>query len=205
MAYKRKSSYANKKRTRRPMKKRKMTSKRSFTKRVKSIVLKTTETKSKLISWNKVELFHNVFSTTQNLHLNQAPGMPVGGGGQDSRIGDRINTIGFKVRMLLGQKGDRPNVNWRYMFYSIPKGSSIGYADVFKNVTGNVLLDEPNRDRVRVLKTGFFRPNQARDFFVRIKAGIFSSESSQFVRIKPGKSYKNGQVHTLLRFLFFKS
>ena len=99
-------------------------------------------------------------SVSQNFHLNQASAMPPDGGGQINRIGDRINSVGFKIRMLLGQKGDRPNVHWRYVVHTIPKTSSTAYGDVFKNITGNVLLDEANRDRVKVITTGVWWPNQ---------------------------------------------
>jgi len=85
----------------------------------------------------------------------------VGGGQQGGRIGDQINTIGWKIRCLFGQKGDRPNVNWKFMVFSVPKGGSVSYSDVFKNITGNVMLDEPNSDYTKVLFMRSFRPNQA--------------------------------------------
>jgi len=163
MAYKRKMTYANTSSYRRSQKrkpKRKIKAKTSFAKRVKRVVMKVSETKRAPISWNKVELFHNVFSTTQNLHINSAAVMPTGGGlQQGNRIGDQIDTIGWKVRCLLGQKGDRPNVNWRLMVYSIPKGGSIAYGDVFKNITANVLLDEPNTDYTQVIYQRNLRPS----------------------------------------------
>ncbi len=47
------------------------------------------------------------------------------------------------------------------MVYSVPKGSTIVYTDVFVNTTVVGILDEPNKDHIKVLKQGFFRPNQA--------------------------------------------
>jgi hypothetical protein len=65
MAYKRKSTM--KKRTKRPTKKRKTGKKTSFAAKVKQVVMKVAETKRLSISWTKVELFHNVLSTSQML------------------------------------------------------------------------------------------------------------------------------------------
>ncbi len=116
------------------------------------------------ISWNKVEVNHNTFATTQNLFINAAATMPVVGGAQSgNRIGDQISTAGWKVKMLLGQKADRPNVTWRIVCYSIPKNGSINYADVFKNVTGHVLLDEHNTDTTRILYQKYLRPSPSLD------------------------------------------
>ena len=53
-------------------------------------------------------------------------------------------------------------MNFRYVVYSIPKGSPVSYADVFIPTTNVVMLDEMNRDRVKVLKQGYWRPDQAR-------------------------------------------
>ncbi len=91
---------------------RKTVKKTTFAKRVKNVVMKASETKRINISWTKIELYHNVLSLSQMLKLNDSTIMPQVGSRQIDRIGDRINSIGWTVRMLLGQKGDRPNVNW---------------------------------------------------------------------------------------------
>ncbi len=68
--------------------------------------------------------------------------------------------------MLCGQKGDHPNVTWRWFAVQFPGtvnlvGTNLPYNNVFENTTGNVLLDEIQRDTCRVLATGYMRPNQA--------------------------------------------
>jgi hypothetical protein len=148
------------KRTKRPIKKRK-TTRKTFAKRVKSVVMKVSETKKCQRSFAKIEMFHNVFSNTQCYHLNSASNMPSGGSSTFARVGDRMNSIGWKIKLLIGQKGDRPNVNFRWMAFSIPKGGTLDYASVFENVTNNIMLDDPNRDTTRVLASGYMRPNQA--------------------------------------------
>jgi len=164
MAYKRKMVYANTSSYRRSQKrnpKRKKAAKTtSFAKRVKKIVLKTCELKRAPVNVSKIEVFHNVFLGHTYL-LNNSTTMPPGGGGQTNRIGDSINTIGYKINCLFGQKFDRPNVTWRFMVFQVPKGGSITYGDVFRTTTGNIFLDEPNRDHKKVLMSRTFRPNQA--------------------------------------------
>lgn len=164
MAYlKRKRMTYKKKATKKPYRK-KTVKKTSFAKKVRRIVLRASEPKRAPISWNKVELFHNVFSTTQNMFINSAATMPtVGGTQQGQRIGDQINVSGWKVKCLFGQKADRPNVTWRIVCYSVPKGQSIAYGDIFKNITGNVLLDEHNTDTTKILYEKYLRPSPSLD------------------------------------------
>jgi hypothetical protein len=55
--------------------------------------------------------------------------MPAQGIGDNQRVGDRINTSGINLKKIFGQKGDRPNVNWRYIVLSTPPGGSLLYAN----------------------------------------------------------------------------
>jgi len=112
--------------------------KKSTKKPVKRIVMKETETKKKPVSWNKVEMLHNVLSSTQMLHINQASLMPTTGTTQQTRIGDRIDILGRKIRLL----------------------SAAPYTVVFEAVTNNVLLDDPNKETTKVLVSGYIRSNQ---------------------------------------------
>lgn len=159
MAYKRKRMTYKKKATRKPYRK-KAIKRKTFAKRVRAVVLRTCEMKRTPVAVAKLEVFHNVWLGSTYL-LNNQTTMPAGGGGQTNRIGDQINVLGWKIRCLFGQKGDRPNVSWRFMVFQVPKGTSVAYADVFRNVTGNIMLDETNTDHVKVLMVRNFRPNQA--------------------------------------------
>lgn len=140
----------------------------TFAKRVKRVLMKTCEPKTKTANFGKVEMYHNCFyngggvTLTGNVcHLNASALMPAGGTLDSQRIGDQIYMSHFRLKMLIGQKGDRPNVNFRYLILSVPKGSPIVYGDWFINTTGNILLDDPNKDFVKVIKQGTWRPNQA--------------------------------------------
>lgn len=143
------------------------TKRRRLVRIIKKTVLKTTELKEKHVHHGKTEIYHNCFynvsgvSTGMILHLNNATALSTQGVGQDQRVGDEIYTTGFKVKMLIGQKADRPNVNWRWIACIVPKGSSISYGNWFTSTTSNVMLDDPNKDFVKVIARGFWRPNEA--------------------------------------------
>ena len=130
--------------------------------------MRTCEPKTKTANFNKGEIYHNCFYNGGGVtltgyvsHINVSTLMPTIGVLDSQRVGDQINISQFRLKMLVGQKADRPNVNFRYLVLSVPKGSPISYGDWFINTTSNILLDDPNPDFVKVLKQGFWRPNQA--------------------------------------------
>lgn len=150
---------------------------KQFAKKVKKVIMKTTESKKVGYSWGKYELYHNggvAGAGLGRVQINLSSTMPPTGTGEMNRIGDQINLSGWKIRMVLGQKADRPNVNFKYWVLKVPKGSSFSYNDWFKNFTSNVLLDDINEDFVKVLKTGSFKPyrgdlNNGTDEFTFVK------------------------------------
>lgn len=167
MAYKRKRSYSKKRVVRRRSTKGATASRRRLLTLIKKTVMKKTELKEKVQNAGKTEIYHNCFYSGTNINtgfvwpMNDHTLMPTQGVAENQRVGDEIYISGFKIRMLIGQKADRPNVNWRYFVLHVPKGSSITYANWFVSNTGNILLDDPNRDFVKVIKTGVWRPNEA--------------------------------------------
>ena len=125
---------------------------------IKRTVLKVAEPKERTTLIDKIEMYHNVFTT---VHLNTAGNMPSQGTQEVQRVGDQINTSGFMIRALFGQKTDRPNVTFRWFIVKVPKGSTYTYANWFRNITSNVMLDNINTDFCKVLKQGTMRPNEA--------------------------------------------
>jgi len=101
--------------------------------------------------------------------------MPAQGVGEKAGVGDRINTIGFNVKLLCGQKVDRPNVTFRWICIEVPKGGGLPYGSVFNNITGNILLDDLNKDYVKCLKQGVWRPNEA---------GLASTGNDEYTFVK---------------------
>jgi len=144
-----------------------LSSRRRLVSLIKRTVLKKTELKEKFVSSPKAEIYHNCFYNVSGVSsgfvwpLNGSPNMPAQGVQDNQRVGDEIDIAGFQLRLLCGQKADRPNVNWRYFVLSVPKGSTLTYGNWFTVNTGNVLLDDPNRDFVKVHQQGIWRPNEA--------------------------------------------
>lgn len=131
----------------------------SFATRVKRVIMRTAEHKIVRHSVDKTNMYHNSFSYV--LALNDANGMPTQGTGDNMRVGDEIYTTRFRVRALIGQQADRPNVNFRWFFIEAPKGLGVVYSNFFVATTNNVMLDDINEDAVKILKQGRMRPNQA--------------------------------------------
>jgi len=167
MAYLRKRTYPKKKVTRKRVTQRATSSRRKLVSLIKRTVLKKCELKELFKTPPKANVYHNCFynplgvSTGFVWPMNASLNMPAQGVRDDQRVGDEIDMTGFKISLLIGQQADRPNVNWRYTVMSVPKGSSITYGNWFTVNTGNILLDDPNRDFVKVHKTGIWRPNEA--------------------------------------------
>lgn len=127
---------------------------------IKRTVLRKAEPKTTRFNYGKVELNHNSFPPATNL-LTSTSVMPSQGVGDNQRVGDQINATGFKLKLLMGQKADRPNVTFRYFVVKLAKGTTMSYANMMHSHTFNVLLDDVNTDFCTVLKTGTWRPNEA--------------------------------------------
>jgi len=145
MAYKRKFAKRRwgKKATRKPYAKKRSL---SFAKRVKRVVMKTAEPKSKVQQTTTIQLLHNVNS---NYHLNQQGSMPGQGVSDTQRVGDQIHATKMEIRLFLTQKNDRPNCNWRISVVSVPKGSTYTYGDWYRNSLNVIPMDQFNMDFVK--------------------------------------------------------
>ena len=140
---------------------------RNLVKLIKRTVLKKVEGKEKHVDMGKNEVYHNCFYSGTPINtglvwpLNASTVMPTQGVSENQRVGDQIYMSGYKIKMLIGQKADRPNINWRWLVVSVPKGSGITYANWFKALTSNILLDDVNSDFVKTHASGIWRPNEA--------------------------------------------
>lgn len=117
---------------------------------VKRATLKVAE--PKYTSWYhvKTNVQHN---TPVGFILNTTVEMPPQGTGDNQRVGDQINCIGYRVKMLFGQFADRENVTWVVRVVAVPRGTAYTYASWFDPVTNNCMLDDINTDLVKVLKS----------------------------------------------------
>ena len=86
--------------------------------------------------------------------------MPGKGDNEDQRNGDTIIARGWRIRMTLANKGDRPNVTYRIVVVARSETATPGYGDVFKNTSGNCLLDMIDDDRNTKLMDRTYKPNR---------------------------------------------
>lgn len=155
MAYKRKATKKWSKK--RPSKK----AKTSFAAKVKKVILRTAEPKHKNYemagtSLSPVQLFHNVIEARV---INLGNAIPLQGDSQNERVGDQIDASGWMLRMMCGQKADRPNMTFKYWVVEVPKGELYVYNSWFENITGTPMLDPINKDMCRVVKSGTWKPH----------------------------------------------
>lgn len=123
----------------------------------RAVVLKAAESKKKTVDLGKYELYHNSFSVVYQ--LNYSTIMPAKGDHDDQRNGDSIIARGWKIRCLVGNKADRPNLTYRFTVVSRAESAQPTYGEVYANVTGNVLLDAIDNDRNTKLFDKRFKPN----------------------------------------------
>ena len=168
MPYKRRRSASRGRRkrartSRKPLRKSFM--RRNVARIARQVVLRAAESKSKIESWGKFELMHNTLTATLThgcvIQLNDANRMPSQGGDDHQRNGDTIIGRGWKVRMTLANKADRPNCTYRIMVVARQMAGQPGYSHILQNVSGNVLLDSIDPDTNTILYHKIYKPNRA--------------------------------------------
>lgn len=151
---------------RRPAYRRKRFMNRNISRIARAVVLRASERKMKQLSWGKTELFHNSVNPTvlgvyhgNMVHLNAYNKMPSKGDDEDQRNGDQVIMRGWKIRMLLGAKADRPNITYRIIVVACRLGLT-NYSSLFDNTTGNALLDPVNTNQNTILFQKYYKPNK---------------------------------------------
>lgn len=124
----------------------------------RKVIRNMSETKNKYTDLGKVELYHQNGKNPANsmvhfiLNQNNSTYMPTQGTGDGQRIGDKISISGWKIRMMLAHKGDRPNITFRIVVYQTRQNAGTQYDQIFRNDTNNFLLDTWDPDQqVKVL------------------------------------------------------
>lgn len=125
---------------------------------IKKVTLKTSELKYVDYDHGKTELYHNIHN---NFGVSVITHGPAQGDGDSNRVGNEILLSGVKLTMMFYNKEDRPNTKYRVIVYSAPyetSSPSVTYGNLFDNVTGNVMIDSMDKDRVKVIKSMLVYP-----------------------------------------------
>lgn len=188
MVYKRKrsgSTYARSVRRKQAYRRRRFTnrlaSKKYISRIARKVVLSAAEDKEYVYDAGKSEMYHNIVHAPAFINQPNTNCMPGQGDGDTNRTGDKIIARGYKVHALFGQKYDRPNVTWRVIFVAQRPGlGALSYTGLFKNMSGNGLLDEVNTDRVTVLLQKYIKP--LKSSVTIATAGVENSQEFTFTR-----------------------
>lgn len=120
----------------------------------KQVMLGQSEQKFVDTNWSKIELYHNAYvvgAFTANLLSSVC--LPAEGSTDNSRDGNKIYISGISVPLMLYTKGDRLNTKFRVICIKYSQGYNpfANYTALFDNISGNVMLDKPNPDLVKVI------------------------------------------------------
>lgn len=174
----------------------------NFKARVKSVLLRTAETKMKDLATENVQLYHNLGAqvlgfppttvTSINTFFNPWATITTGTL-RSERIGDKITPRGMSIKFWYANKGDRPNCMFRVILASLPKeyaGQVVGNAfNPFQTgPIGNSMVLHPDNDvGVKFLYDKIYRPSGA-------SSGVTPNEKEQTkafkIWIKPKKAGK---------------
>lgn len=123
---------------------------------------RVTETKIKQYSGQQpnsyIDIKHNVANF---FHLNSTNLMPARGVGDNERVGDKITSGGYLVRLLLTQNINRPNVTYRFVIATAPADYVFAYNTFFDDITSCGMLDIVNKNQVRIHKQYWIKPNKS--------------------------------------------
>lgn len=135
-----------------PKRRYKRSAKGAIAKVVKNVLMRDKELKSKDWQYNETTLDHNTFTYALQINTGTSTIMPAQGNTGNSRDGNEIRISGIKVRCMLKFFSDRLNGKVMLAVVKVPKGQSTAtYEQIFDNVTGNVMLDPFDKDKVTVL------------------------------------------------------
>lgn len=153
---------------------------------MKTIALKQCETKVASDTAENLQLNHNgTYFKSNFLFTAQGTGDPEGLNSNNRvRVGDEIIARGIKFKWWLSNKGDRPNVMYNiYVFYyntlETPTVSTFWRGTDGVGGTMNRMLDNPNPDRIKVLKK-FVVNSKSQYVGVELDNPSFDREHSQY-------------------------
>jgi hypothetical protein len=177
----RKKSYKGKKSNRKSSSKSAKT--KSLISLIKKVSLKQNELKYVDTDHGKTELYHNIHNSFGVSLIGFGPAQ---GTGDSQRIGNEINLSGIKLTLMMYSKADRPNTKFRIIVYSAPYNSSLpsfSYANLFDEVTGNIMLDSMDKDVVKVHKNMLVYPKNISANLVAFPEEEYAKEVTSFRKI----------------------
>lgn len=147
------------------------------------VVKKQSETLTTKYPLENQQLFHNQpwfhYNVLYSQHGDQAGDSP---GRYDIRQGDELYLQNIKLKFMLFNKQDRPNVHYRIMMFWYESGTTPNALDVL-DAMNNLLLNSPNRENISVILD-------------RTIAGVYPAPTGrEFSKVvKMNKRWKNKKI-----------
>lgn len=160
-------------------------------KSIKNISINASETKrSNQYTEDPAQLFHNkAYYAGQLLATSQGTADPQGlVDAKNNRIGDEVYAKGLHVKFFLANAARRPNVNYRIVLFSYNtqyvQTGALDDSEFWSGTDGaganmNRMLDKPNTDRIKVLKSIVLKPSHEANY--SIDSGMTYSEKTRTV------------------------
>lgn len=124
----------------------------------KQQVVKNAEVKRADYSLVRLPAYHNGGSTGVSgcpiYFLTDTSYLPAQGTGASQRLGNEIYASGWTVRFQVNLPADRLNTKFRIMVIRVNRGYSLSlYTQIWDNITGNIMLDPTDPERVKIIKS----------------------------------------------------
>lgn len=142
---------------RKPAQRKKVTTVKAVKKIVNKVINKKIETKKLDLNLGLININHNNFSAVpgnkvQVILNNPGVNMPIQGDAQFNCDGLKYNIIGCHLYFMFQIAADRMNTKFRVLVVRASASKTFSaYDDLFDNITGNITLDPPDREKVVVL------------------------------------------------------
>lgn len=135
-------------------------------KQIMKVINSSKESKFTMAAPTRMTLYHNGgtngIAGAGLVVLNQNVYMPYQGDTEFSRDGNDIYSMGFSLKMMVNIPSDRLNTKIRCMVFKVVKGYNINaYTTIFDNMTGSVVLDSVDTDRIQILQSWWIQPGKS--------------------------------------------
>jgi hypothetical protein len=156
------------------------------------------------IAHNNVTVFNDVDGNVFNPFISsQGTADPMSNGGM-SRVGDKIQIKGLLFKFFVEGSISRSKVYFRFMLIKMAKGDTLNRANLFKNASGNKMIDQVDTERFTIVAQKIINvspPNNA-PATLTVLTGVPATQvpgitgNSVFSMYVPGTKFGKGGVVT---------
>lgn len=128
----------------------------SLVKLIKSVSLRSQETKMATTDSTVLPLLHNISTLVRSNLMATSQGV-TDSLGITNRIGDTVTPVGVKLYLTMRQPADRPNVTFKIWIVRIIGAATVPTFVPVKTITGNLLMDPIDTEKCTLVKSFKFK------------------------------------------------